>query len=114
MIQRTSEMLRDNSAAIQEQAASSTIGIEQLQAAFANIYATMDSIDEFKLKALDSMSQTIGVLETEVDKSRVLPRPGPGSTTPATPPAPSTSPTSRSADRAHQPGADRETDVGRG
>ncbi len=70
MIQRTSEMLRDNSAAIQEQAASSTIGIEQLQAAFANIYATMDSIDEFKLKALDSMSATIGVLEHEVEKSQ--------------------------------------------
>ncbi|GAA5150679.1 toxic anion resistance protein [Nocardioides marinquilinus] len=70
MIQRTSEMLRDNSAAIQEQAASSTIGIEQLQAAFANIYATMDSIDDFKVKALDSMSTTIGVLENEVLKSR--------------------------------------------
>ncbi len=70
MIQRTSEMLKENSAAIQEQAAASTIGIEQLQAAFANIYATMDSIDEFKLKALDSMSATIGVLETEVEKSR--------------------------------------------
>jgi len=70
MIQRTSEMLRDNSAAIQEQAASSSIGMEQLQAAFANIYATMDSIDEFKLKALDSMSATIGVLETEVEKSK--------------------------------------------
>ncbi len=70
MIQRTSEMLRDNSAKIQEQAASSTIGMEQLQAAFHNIYATMDSIDEFKLKALDSMAATIGVLETEVEKSR--------------------------------------------
>lgn len=70
MIQRTSEMLKENSAAIQEQAASSTIGMEQLQAAFANIYATMDSIDEFKIKALDSMSATIGVLETEVEKSR--------------------------------------------
>ena len=70
MIQRTSEMLRENSAAIQEQAASSTIGMEQLQAAFTNIYATMDSIDEFKIKALDSMSQTIGVLENEVTKSK--------------------------------------------
>jgi uncharacterized protein YaaN involved in tellurite resistance len=70
MIERTSEMLKDNSAAIQEQAASSSIGIEQLQAAFANIYATMDSIDEFKLKALDSMSETIGVLENEVEKSK--------------------------------------------
>ena len=70
LIERTSEMLRDNSAAIQEQAASSTLGMPELQAAFQNIYATMDSIDEFKLKALDSMSQTIGVLETEVDKSK--------------------------------------------
>ncbi len=70
MIKRTSEMLRDNSAAIQEQAASSSIGMEELQAAFTNIYATMDSIDEFKLKALDSMAATIGVLETEVEKSR--------------------------------------------
>jgi len=70
MIQKTSEMLKENSARIQEQAASSTIGIEQLQAAFRNIYATMDSIDEFKLRALDNMAQTIGVLESEVDKSR--------------------------------------------
>src|SRR3954469_611078 len=70
MIERTSVMLKENSAEIQEQAASSSIGIEQLQAAFANIYATMDSIDEFKLKALDNMSATIGVLETEVDKSK--------------------------------------------
>ena len=70
MIQRTSEMLRDNSAAIQEQAASSTIGMEQLQAAFQNIYQTMDSIDTFKLKALDTMATTIGTLETEVEKSK--------------------------------------------
>ena len=70
LIERTSEMLRDNSAAIQEQAASSTLGMSELQAAFQNIYATMDSIDDFKVKALDSMAQTIGVLETEVDKSK--------------------------------------------
>ena len=70
LIQRTSEMLRDNSAAIQQQAASATIGLPQLQAAFANIYATMDSIDTFKLKALDSMQTTITTLEGEVVKSR--------------------------------------------
>ena len=70
LIQRTSEMLRDNSAQIQQQAASATIGLPQLQAAFANIYATMDSIDTFKLQALDTMAATIGTLETEVGKSR--------------------------------------------
>ena len=70
LIQRTSEMMRDNSAQIQQQAASATIGLPQLQAAFANIYATMDSIDTFKLQALDTMSATIGTLESEVVKSR--------------------------------------------
>ncbi len=70
LIQRTSEMMRDNSAQIQQQAASSTIGLPQLQAAFQNIYATMDSIDQFKVGALDSMAQTIGVLENEVVQSR--------------------------------------------
>ena len=70
LIQRTSEMMRDNSARIQQQAASATIGLPQLQAAFANIYATMDSIDSFKLQALDTMAATIGTLETEVAKSR--------------------------------------------
>ena len=70
MIERTSEMLRDNSVRIQEQAASATVGLPQLQAAFANIYATMDSIDAFKVQALDTMAATIGTLETEVTKSR--------------------------------------------
>jgi hypothetical protein len=70
LIQRTSEMMRDSSAQIQQQAASATIGLPQLQAAFQNIYATMDSIDNFKLQALDTMAATIGTLETEVAKSR--------------------------------------------
>jgi len=70
MIESTSEMLRDNSVAIQQQAASATIGLPQLQAAFENIYATMDAIDSFKVEALDTMAATIGTLETEVGKSR--------------------------------------------
>ena len=70
LIERTSEMLHDNSAAIQQQAASATIGLPQLQAAFQNIYATMDAIDAFKVEALDNMAATIGTLETEVGKSR--------------------------------------------
>ncbi|HET7398728.1 MAG TPA: toxic anion resistance protein [Intrasporangium sp.] len=70
LIERTSELLKSNSARIQEQSASATIGIESLQKAFANIYETMDAIDTFKVKALDSMAATIGTLETEVAKSR--------------------------------------------
>jgi len=70
LIERTSELLKSNSARIQEQSASSTLSIESLRKAFANIYDTMDSIDQFKVKALDNMAATIGSLETEVAKSR--------------------------------------------
>ena len=70
MIERTSEMLKDNSARIQEQAAGSTIQLESLQKAFSNVYDTMDTIDAFKLEALNTMSATIGTLENEVAKSR--------------------------------------------
>jgi uncharacterized protein YaaN involved in tellurite resistance len=70
MIETTSKMLADNSASIQQQAASSTVGLPQLQAAFANIYATMDSIDAFKVAALDTMAATIGTLQNEVVKSQ--------------------------------------------
>jgi uncharacterized protein YaaN involved in tellurite resistance len=70
IIERTSEALKQNSARIQEQSASSTLSIESLQKAFANIYETMDTIDQFKVRALDNMAATIGTLESEVAKSR--------------------------------------------
>ena len=90
---------RDNSVAIQQQAASATIGLPQLQAAFANIYATMDAIDTFKVQALDTMAATIGTLETEVEQVAGLPRAGRSSRTSAWPTAPSTSADSAGAGR---------------
>src|SRR5882724_338230 len=45
IIESTSQMLRQQTAEIQNQAASSTVSIEKLQAAFDNIYATIDTID---------------------------------------------------------------------
>ncbi len=70
IIDGTSKMLKDNTARIHEQAASSTIPMETLQRAFQNIYDTMDAIDTFKLKALDSMKTTVTTLEGEVAKSK--------------------------------------------
>ena len=70
LIASTSEMLRDQSAAIHQQAASGTIEIAKLQQAFANVYRTMDAISEFKVKALDSMQATVNTLTDEVTKSR--------------------------------------------
>ncbi|MCJ2179000.1 toxic anion resistance protein [Novosphingobium album (ex Hu et al. 2023)] len=70
IIDGTGQMLKDNTARIHEQAATSTIPLETLSRAFQNIYDTMDSIDTFKLKALDSMKQTVTSLEGEIDKSK--------------------------------------------
>ena len=70
IIDSTGKLLKSQTAQIHEQAAASTIPIETLQRAFQNIYDTMDAIDTFKLKALDSMKTTVNTLSNEVEKSR--------------------------------------------
>ncbi len=70
IIDGTGKMMRENTALIHEQAAASTIPLETLSQAFTNIYQTMDEIDTFKVKALENMKQTVGALETEVEKSK--------------------------------------------
>jgi uncharacterized protein YaaN involved in tellurite resistance len=70
IIDSTSTLLREQTAQIHEQAASSTIPLETLQRAFQNIYDTMDEVDAFKVRALDSMKQTVGVLTAEVERSK--------------------------------------------
>jgi uncharacterized protein YaaN involved in tellurite resistance len=70
IIDSTGKLLRENTARIHEQASSSAIPLETLQRAFQNIYETMDAIDTFKLKALDSMKTTVTTLSSEVEKSR--------------------------------------------
>lgn len=70
IIDSTGALLRDQTAKIHEQAASSTIPLQTLQRAFQNIYDTMDSIDAFKVKALGAMKQTVDTLSNEVEKSK--------------------------------------------
>src|SRR6187397_30428 len=70
MIDSTGELLRTQTGAIHEQAASSTIPLETLQRAFQNIYDTMDQIDQFKLTALANMKLTVDTLGNEVEKSK--------------------------------------------
>ena len=70
LIESTGQLLRQQSADINTQAASSTVDVAKLQAAFQNVYATMDEIDTFRIGALDSMQKTIGALSTEVSRSQ--------------------------------------------
>jgi uncharacterized protein YaaN involved in tellurite resistance len=70
IIDSTSTLLATQTAKIHEQAAASTIPLETLQRAFQNIYDTMDNIDEFKVRALSSMKETVDALSGEVEKSK--------------------------------------------
>jgi uncharacterized protein YaaN involved in tellurite resistance len=70
IIDSTGTMLKNQTGAIHQQAAASTIPIDTLKRAFQNIYSTMDAIDTFKLQALGNMKQTVDVLTDEVEKSR--------------------------------------------
>jgi uncharacterized protein YaaN involved in tellurite resistance len=70
IIESTSQLLRQQTLEIANQAANATVSIEKLQAAFNNIYATIDTIDSFKLAALDSMRKTIDTLSTEVARAQ--------------------------------------------
>jgi len=70
IIDSTGKLLKSQTATIHEQAAASTIPVETLQRAFQNVYDTMDAIDTFKLKALDSMKTTVTTLSNEVEKSK--------------------------------------------
>ena len=70
IIDSTGTMLKQNTAAIHEQAAGSTIPLDTLKRAFQNIYDTMDAIDVFKAKSLVSMKTTVDALSNEVEKSK--------------------------------------------
>jgi uncharacterized protein YaaN involved in tellurite resistance len=70
IIDSTGTLLKQNTAAIHEQAAGSTIPLDTLKRAFQNIYDTMDAIDTFKAKSLVSMKTTVDALSNEVEKSK--------------------------------------------
>jgi uncharacterized protein YaaN involved in tellurite resistance len=70
LIESTSILLRQQSVDIHDQAASATVNIQKLQNAFANIYATMDAIDAYKIQALQTMQQTVDVLGGQVQTAQ--------------------------------------------
>jgi uncharacterized protein YaaN involved in tellurite resistance len=70
LIEGTSRLLRNQSGKISEQASSATINIQQLQAAFDNVFATMDAISDYREKALSSMKQTVDALSTQTERAK--------------------------------------------
>ncbi|WP_029254116.1 toxic anion resistance protein [Paraoerskovia marina] len=70
LIESTSRQLRQQGAEIQQQAATSTLEVQKLEAAFENVFATMDAIDTFRAQATETMATTIGQLEQQVERAR--------------------------------------------
>jgi uncharacterized protein YaaN involved in tellurite resistance len=70
LIESTSQQLRMQGAEINQQAASSTIDIQKLQAAFDNVFQTMDALDTFRAQAVDSMAQTVTALEGQIERAK--------------------------------------------
>lgn len=70
LINRTSAMLANNSTRVQEQAVSSGVQVETLQKAFDSLFATMDGIDQFRLKANENFAQTIGALQHQISRAQ--------------------------------------------
>jgi len=70
LIESTSRLLKQQAAQTQEQAASSTVSLDQLRKSFENVYAAMDAIISYKTEALGSMKQTVQTLTDEVGKAK--------------------------------------------
>ncbi len=70
MIGRTSELLKQQTGILHEQASSSGVSVETLQQAFDDVFATMDAIDTYKARAVESMATTVDALEGQVARSR--------------------------------------------
>lgn len=70
MIESTSVLLRQQGAAINQQASESTVSIESLQRAFDNVFATMDAIDSYKAQAVQQMGYTVHALEGQIKRAQ--------------------------------------------
>jgi uncharacterized protein YaaN involved in tellurite resistance len=70
LIESTSEQLKLQGGQINQQAASATIDVAKLQAAFDNVFQTMDALDTFRGQAVDSMAQTVSALEAQIQRAQ--------------------------------------------
>ena len=70
LIESTGQMLRQNSGEIMAQASDPTTDIKKIESAFDNIYATVDMVSEYRVRALDNMKTTVDALSAQVEKAQ--------------------------------------------
>lgn len=70
LIESTSALLKQQSTEVHTQASSAAVQVEQLQKAFNNVYAAIDTISEYKLAALEHMKVTVNALSEQIEKAK--------------------------------------------
>lgn len=70
LIASTAEMMKTQAGAIHEKAAHATLDLQQLRGAFTQIYATLDLMSNYKVKALANMQTTVNALTQDVERAR--------------------------------------------
>ena len=68
LIGSTSRMLKEQGASIQQQAMETNISVDTLRSAFADTFAALDSVTEYKSKALPQMKATIAEFKALADE----------------------------------------------
>jgi uncharacterized protein YaaN involved in tellurite resistance len=63
-------MMKTQAGAIHEKAANATLDLQQLRGAFTNIYATLDLMASYKIKALANMETTVNALTQDVETAK--------------------------------------------
>ncbi|MEU8759801.1 toxic anion resistance protein [Streptomyces sp. NPDC048659] len=66
LIQHNADALSGQSGDIQRLAAEPAVGLETVRNAFRQIYSTLDAIDTYKIRATESMAQTVDALGAEL------------------------------------------------
>ncbi|CAG7845214.1 hypothetical protein USB125703_01472 [Pseudoclavibacter triregionum] len=69
MIDQTSQMLRENTGRIQEQAVNSGVSLETLQRAYDNVFATIDQVETFRMNANRNFATTIDNLNAQLQRA---------------------------------------------
>lgn len=69
LIVSTSQMLKQQSAEIAAESSSATVSLDSLETAFQNIYDTIDALDGYKVKAVETMAQTVAALQARLSEA---------------------------------------------
>jgi uncharacterized protein YaaN involved in tellurite resistance len=70
LIASNAAMLRTQGAAIQQQAASSTVDMAKLEQAFTDVFSAIDDLDQFRAQAATSLQGTVVALQGQMEKAQ--------------------------------------------